>query len=565
MEILTPLRGNIPLKALLLLLIIFAVFGHFKMMPGSREEKETLINFPRHFISREKAAHYPPAFSFDAGNRIHYLGSEEDNKINYIVKNKNLEKISREKKFIDDGSVVGYIFALGYSENQVYFCIVAREGRVNQPYLFSVVEGKTSLAKLPFTVQQAKDISGIIISGKPLLFFVERQEGKNYISYWGEDKGKRDVFSSENYLGLPRVSSSPEGEIHLVWKGTRGAVGIAQYKKIDLELEFNKEKDPLELGPSALYFGEIGGQPRFFQEDPGGRVLVDNEGNAYISWTDAFWEPILGVFESKIHLVKISSNGEILERWKFSGRENFSAFADLFLTKNGDVGLLFEDYANRNFNLFLSKLSEETQSFSTPKRFTNFFGNHRLASAEIGPEGDKIVLWRTMDGREDAIYGKTSLDKAIPGWGINWQLWFFQEGWENIIIESAMLFLYSLLGAIATMVRNALTIGFFAVILYIFQSYRILTRVNFFLFLGLFLGGVAIFREFFPLLYSVPASTTGVQFFSALVTTFLVVFIARKQWFKGGEEFIYIGYSILWVFLDGLIILLATTPGIFTP
>jgi len=561
---LTLLRDNLPLKIFLLVLIILAGFAHFYLMPSPGEREKTIFNAPRHFVSRERAAHYPPAFSFCGDGNIHYVGGESSEGIKYLTFDQKLNLISETSLKLEADSEVDFIFSPGYEGEKTYFVIVSREGRTNQPYLLANAGGEKTLEKLPFSIQQSKDIAGALVEGSPFLVFVIREEGEYRIKAY--HRGEENlIFSSENFLGLPRLTFDGDKEVHLFWKGTRGAIGVAQYQVYDVEEGKVNFEYPRELGSVSIYFGEVAGQPKLFQEDPGGDLILDANGNLFITWTDAFWEPLLGVSQSKVKLLKISPAGEVMGRWNFSGRTNFSVFGELFLNEKEEVNIFLEDYSAGRFNLLISSYSPELEFFSSPERFTPFFGNHRLASVENSPDGEYVVLWKTMDGREDAIWARTSREKTAPGWSQRWQLWFAQDGLGSIFVESAMIFLYSLIGAAATLARNGLAIALIVVLLYILQSHRILGRINFFLFCGLFLGIMIILREFFPLFYSVPTSSAGLQLFSALVSTLLVIIVARKQWFKGGEEFVYLGYTLLWIFLDSFIIFLAISPGTFSP
>jgi len=564
LETLTLLKDNLPLKIFLLVMIILAGLAHFYLMPPSGEKEKTIVNAPRHFVSRERAAHYPPAFSFCNDGNIHYLGRKDSQEIKYLIYDHKFNLSSQVSFELEEISEVEYIFSVGFQGNQTYFVVVSREGRAYQPYLLANVQGEKTMKKLPFSIQQSKDIAGILVDGLPILVFVTREEGEYYLkAYHGGEKNL--IFSSENFLGLPRLTFDGDKEIYLLWKGTRGAIGVAQHQIYDLEDKRVVFDYPKELGSVSIYFGEVGGQPKLFQEDPGGNLIFDGDGDLFVTWTDAFWEPLLGVFESKVKLLKMSSRGEILERWTFSGRTNFSAFGELFLDQKEDVNILLEDYSAGRFDLLLSSYSPELEYFSSPERFTPFFGNHRLVSVEKGPDGEFVTFWKTMDGREDEIWARTSREMAPPGWSQRLQLWFVQDGLGSIFLETAMISLFSLIAAVATLARNGLAIALIAVLLYILQSHRILGRINFFLFCGLLLGIIISLREFLPLFYSTPASSAGLQLFSALISTLLVIMVARKQWFKGGEEFVYLGYTVLWIFLDSFILLLAITPGTFSP
>ncbi len=560
----TLLKNNLSLKIFLIVLIILGGVAHIYLMPSSEAQKN-ITTAPRHLIARESSALYPPAFSFDNNGKIHYLGKEEDGIVKYLVLSPDFEVKSSSSIVLEEGVVIEYIFSLEQDDNNPYFVVVGRKGRHYQPYLLFRGEEEMEMIRLPFTVQESMDVGGVVFQGSPLLVFVEREQGEYQIKMWEAERETEVIYSSDGFIGLPRIALSEEGKIHVIWKGQKGAIGIAQYAVFDPGTGLLSADYPRELGPAAISFGEISGQPRRFQEDPGGRILFDKGGNLFISWTDAFWEPLLGIHRASIHLEKISPAGETLGRWEFSGNDGFSVFPEIYIDSQGNPAVLFEDFSNSGFNLMLSAYDSEIGDFSSPNRFSTIFGSHRLVAAENSKDGAYAIFWRMMDGADDVIWARTSKEAGVPGWADRWQIWYLDEGPGGVIIETAMIVLFSLIGAIATLARNSLTVALIAVLLYIFQSYRILPKMNFFLFCGLLLGLIVICREFFPLFYSPPVSPDGLQLFSALITTLIIIFLARKQWFKGGEEFVYLGYTLLWIFLDSFIIFLAISPGNFSP
>jgi len=55
------------------------------------------------------------------------------------------------------------------------------------------------------------------------------------------------------------------------------------------------------------------------------------------------------------------------------------------------------------------------------------------------------------------------------------------------------------------------------------------------------------------------------MFFSGIVATATVLWLSRDNWVKGGEEFLYLYYSLVWIFWDTFLMYLALATQSFMP
>ncbi|GEM_PF-1268918 len=561
-----PLRNNRALRLGLLFLILLGVGTHFLLIPDQAGEEKSILHSPRHLITHIQAGNYPPAFLLEEEGIIHFLGREQGHILQYIRLEDYFTPSLQEKIKFSRDITLEYVLPLGQEEGgDLLFAVVGRERWEHSIFLLSREEGEWVQKKLPLHPVQSKDVDGLLIKDEVVLVYVEREEDQYHLKMKKGNNSPISLFSSPGHIGLPRLEIDEKNRLHVMWKGTRGAVGIMQYQVFCPEEGEPQSENPRELGEASIYFGEISGQPRLFREDPGGSLMVDAGGNVFLAWTDAFWEPLLGVHRSKVHLTRLSSDGQEQGEWIFSGLENFSLAPRLLTIPEKGTALFLEDLAGNQFNLQFLELCPEVDDFISPSRFTPFYGNHRLAAVDSDEEGEKMVMWRTMDGRKDAVWARSSRQSSLPTWYDSWGLWFAREGTQDLFIEGSLLMLYSLAGGVAFLGRNALIIALIALLLYGLQTYRFLGKINFFIFSGLLLALLFFFQEFFPLFYSPPYAQPGLLLFSALITTTVMIGVARKHWFDGGEEIIYLSYTVFWIFFNSFLILLATAPATFHP
>ncbi len=562
----------IPLKVepirLMMLIVIGLLILLFFLMPYPGERGENNLKYStRMFFNQERGMDFPPVFLPDESGNIHYLGLDlgREGGLSYFQLKEDFSPEGEKKRELGSQIQVEYLFPVGVLHKKPVFGMVSREEGANKVYRVTVEENDLDLRPLDISISRHHDVAAVIHEGEIFKVYVQREGGKYQL--WMQQPGKENSFlvdKCEEFLGLPRLIIDDNNRVHLQWKGSRDNRGISLYQTWNLEKGEPIQEEPVDLGFASYYFGSHDGRPIYYREDPGADLLVDLQGRLFIAWTDSLWEPEMGRHSSHIYLVCISEQGQIEDRWQIQGF-NFPLFPSLFLDEKGGVGLIWEDFFGTQFNLVQAVGDNDGNYFSNPERITKVYGNNRLPRVVNVPGGGFILMAREVQGSSDKIWGISSADLGSPSWYHNWQLWFVGEGLLSIVLEGIFIILYSLVMTLFSLAQSVLGLVVIGVALYLMQKIRMLDRLNCFLFFGLMLIALTLFREFLPLFYSPPAADHGYMLFSGLMATALVLWVSRKNWFRGGEEFLYLYYALLWMFSDIFILNLILAPAAFMP
>ncbi len=548
------------------LLLVIGIISISLALPFQEKENEENIKYaPRSFFNWERGMDFRPVFFWGDGQNLHYLGLKpgRGSGLEYLKLDQNLQKIQEAEIDLLSEMQVEFLFPVGMYGEEAVFGLVSREEGSNQPYLV-FQGGEITFSPLGKNISRNHDIAATVHGGEIFITYIERAEQEYRL--WFEKKGKEPflVFKSENLLCLPRFVIGPDNTLHMQWKGSENDRGIALYQAVDLESMGLKNQEPKKIGFASYYFGRHNGQPIYYREDPGADFFVNDAGEIYITWTDSIWDPGFNIIQSTVKLARIGQNGDLEALWRIQGR-NFPLFGNLFSNEKGELGIVWEDYFGRQFNLMYTYLDSERDILLEPQRITDEYSSNRLARVINNHKGDFVMMARRVDGSNDRIWGLTSSKLGSAKWYHNWQLWFVEEGFGSIVIEGSLMVLYSFIASLGLIARNGLSIFFIGLILYILQKNRLLGKINCFQFLGILIILIFLFREYIPLFYTVPPADNGLMLFSGVVATATVLWVSRKNWFKGGEEFLYLFYSLVWIFSDTFLLYLALAPQSFMP
>ncbi len=561
------LKDNWKKASLIGVFIFFSVVLIILVLPQMESEREETIKYASlTYLGVERGMDFPPAFFWGEDEELHYLGLKPGRvgELKYLSFNSSLE-ITREKKIgLDENIQVEYLFPVGFQEGEVIFGLVSREQGSNRTYLVFPAEEEGNLVPMGLTISRHHDIAAKVSGGEVFYTYVER-EGQEY-RLWLEKRGEEPflVLRSQGLICLPRFIIDDNNILHLQWKGTRNDRGISQYQAVCLEEMKTKNEEPLELGFASYYFGEGNGHQRYYSEDPGADFLVDKDGSVYITWTDSVWDKEMNIMRSTLELARINDSGEKDGKWRIPG-SSLPLFGNLFLNEKREVALVWEDYFGRQFNLMYTYRDSERDIFVEPERVQEAYASKRLVRVENNTSGDFVLMGREVDGSIDKIWAISSQKLGTSQWYHGWNLWFLEDGIGSIIVEGSLIVLYSLISSLIMIARNTLSLVFIGLMLYLLQKTRVLGKVNLFQFLGVLIILIALFREYIPLFYNTPPVDFGFMLFSGVFATAVVLWVSRDNWFKGGEEFLYLYYSLVWIFSDTFLMYLALTPTSFMP
>lgn len=556
----------------MVLLLVFLILGglsHLFFIPLEPVPEENSMQGFRFEMGREKPLDQPPAYILDDEGHIHYLAYRGEDSLKYSVVNLKGEEVQEKVIPLQGRGGLAYYTPVFHSEGKITFLSVFQSKRVYEPYLLHIQDTNHVWEVMPMTLNSPADIDvwghedGFVTvysvrQDSLWNLFLQKYDGKE----WNEPL---PISSEKRFSGLPRLEGDGQGSLHMVWKESRGNLGVFWYNAYDCNSNTFLLSEHKELGEAAIHFWHRHGQDILYEEDVGPSLEVGPGGEIYSTWTYSTYQPVFNRMESRVYLMELSPDGEKVATWKFPGSQDFSLFGNVSLSPAGHPVLFWEEYSDGRFSIHWSAFDPHLDDFTAAEPLHRLYGSHRLMATSYTEDGEMVVLWRQLQGEEDIVWAMSAAHTMGEGWHHRWNLWFFQEDPFTFLRESFFILMYSVLGAMAYVARNGLILALYALILYILQRLHILEGINFVMFLILSSAFLFFCKVQFPLLYGSPYSGDGFVLYSLFMTTVFILLLGRKHWFGGGDECTYIQYITLWLFTDAFLAFLMVAPLAFLP
>lgn len=516
-------------------------------------------------LAEERPLEQPPVWFKDAADNLHYLSYQKSDYLTYQI----LDLKGQPQKKLDillPAGRLDYFFAIGEVENSSEFIFVQRADGLFQAYLLSIDGEEATYQKLPLTIANKKDIDGLFNEYYYFAFAKKTDEAWELIVQMLDQHNliaEKVVARADGFIGLPRLLLDQKGILHLSWKENRGAAGVQKYNRLDSESLTILNAENIDLGPATIHFGDRFGQPLLFDQDIGANLVESPSGDIFVSYTYVYWETFFNILQAYVNLIKISPQGEIIDKAKITGKNDFALSGKMAISDSGQKIIIWEDYVDQSFNLQYY-LSDSFADINQKHDLMESFAANRLVS--VGWAGEELILFfRQLKGPRDRIVFVSEALLGAEKWYDRWNLWFFREGFVSIFRESLFILLFSLFAAGIYTAGNALLLFIFMFVFYLMQKFNLLNKFRFFTIILTSIALIYFCKIKMPSFYASAEVSSPFLFYASFIALLIILIKSYRIWHQKIDELTLLSYIVLWIFTDLFLSFLFYAPKIFAP